>query len=82
MDGKRDRKGAVFDKRKSYMNYKKNEDKIPEDFKKRISSTRIEELEKDRIAEESPYKTYDIPKPPRFSGDVKSYKTKSSIPVL
>jgi|LauGreDrversion4_2_1035121.scaffolds.fasta_scaffold1510625_1 hypothetical protein len=82
MDGSRDRKGAVFDKRKSYMNYKKNDYNIPEDFKKRISSTRIEELEKENVDEGSSNKSNDIPRPPKFSGDVKSYKTKSSAPVI
>jgi hypothetical protein len=34
------------------------------------------------VVEGNPNKSNDIPRPPRFSGDVKSYKTKSSAPVI
>jgi hypothetical protein len=38
MDNARERKGAVFDKRKSFQNYKKNDEKFPDGFLKRLSS--------------------------------------------
>ena len=77
----RERSRAVFDKRKSFQNYKKIDEKIPEGFLKRLSSTRIEELEKEKIIEENPSKTYNLPNPPKFSGELKHYKSKSNKPV-
>lgn len=80
MDNSRDRKGALFDKKKSFQNYKKNDEIIPDNFKKRLTSSKIEELELEKIEEISKHKS-DLPLPPKFSGDVKLYKTKLERPV-
>ena len=76
----RERKGAVFDRRISFQHYTKNQEKPPEEFVKRLSSVKLEELEKEKM--EIIEKKSDLPQPPKFSGDTKNYKNKSDKTVI
>lgn len=73
--GGRKRSEAKFDRRESYKNYSQNPD-IQEKFLNRIVSTDLEGLKKeDKIKMESK-PLNELPEPPKFSGDIKLYKSK------
>ena len=73
----RERKGAFFDKRTSKKNYV-SQGKIPDEFKKRITSEKVDDIETEVII----HKKNELVPPPKFSGDQKKFKSSVNSHVI
>jgi len=79
MDNFRVRKGALFDKKRSFLAYQGKNDLAS--FEKRITSGSLEDLNVLK-SDDNSNKNKEIPLPPKFTGDVKKYNTKHEKPVI